>query len=276
MTIRRVLITFNNRPGSPELARQIQGELSRSAEVECVNVHDLQGLYRADLAFSIGGDGTVLGCLRALEDCGNTPVIAVSMGTVGFITEVRPEMWKEVYDRLRDGQAALSRRRLLSSEVKLPGGEWEPFADALNDIVITNKERTKILNLEMTINGRYAGALRSDGVIVASPTGSTAYSMAAGGPILDPEMEAMVISPICPFTLSNRPVVVGGNSVVEFGIPGNQSAEVAADGQMCRSLAPESQVRVSCAGTALLAGPGGRSFIEVVRRKLHWDGGINA
>ncbi|MDY4888974.1 MAG: NAD(+)/NADH kinase [Sphaerochaetaceae bacterium] len=278
--IERILIVFNK---SKDKAEAIVSEMKEFFDDKCLNIMDVGELEHsdsrlcADLAFSIGGDGTVLTCCRALSDCESTPIIAVNLGTFGYITEVEADRWKETYIEFAEGRLDLSKRKMLSSYYRKPGQtEFTFFSDALNDIVISGSGISKVLKLDMFINGCFGGAIRSDGVIVASPTGSTAYSMAAGGPVLDPYMDAMIINPICPFSLSNRPIVVSGGSTVSFLVKNDQRTGIClnADGQVLMELGEGDAVKIVSEKKALFVNPGRRSFFEVVREKLRWDGGI--
>ncbi|MDD2232132.1 MAG: NAD(+)/NADH kinase [Sphaerochaetaceae bacterium] len=276
-----ILIVCNrSKAGAEQLSQDISSFFSDKA-VTCLDANQLeesQSKLCVDLAFSIGGDGTVLTCCRALSDCESTPIIAIKMGTFGYMTEVDAAHWKDVYKQYIEGIIGLSERRMLTASLSRSGCCFEPFSDALNDIVISGSGGARIVKLNMFINGCFGGAIRSDGVIVASPTGSTAYSMAAGGPILDPEMNAMIITPVCPFSLSNRPIVIGGDSSVEFQVLEDQRTGVSlnADGQVEKMLVEGDRIRIESTKRALFVNPQKRRFIEVIRDKLHWDGGFHA
>lgn len=282
LDFKRILIVYNDlKDGALKLAEEIKSSFP-DAVVDLTPVSGLERDNRklcVDLAFSIGGDGTVLSCCRALSDCQHTPIIAINLGTFGYITEVQKDRWREVLDGYCRGELPLSERMMLTCEVKKAGNDrFMPFSDALNDIVISSSGISKVLKLDMHIDGFYGGAIRSDGVIVASPTGSTAYSLAAGGPILEPGMNAMIINPICPFSLSNRPLVVSGESSIEFSVSAFQRTGLvlSADGQVACRIGESDVVRITSFKRALIVSTHERSFIELIREKLHWDGGMNA
>jgi NAD+ kinase len=188
-----------------------------------------------DIAFTLGGDGTVLYAARTLAHTG-TPILPIHLGTVGFLAGERHE-WLTVYRQWLDGKSRLSSRCMLEFSVERAG--LPVFSGiCLNDVVISSSGIAKLIRLRAKTEvapGEYAelGYYRSDGLIIATPTGSTAYSMAAGGPILDPEMEAQIICPICPFTLSNRPLVLPSRQTLHITVETAQRSGVllTADGQ---------------------------------------------
>lgn len=282
MEIKRLLIVYNStKKGALAMVEEIKAYFP-----DClISTFTIAQLRKedprlcVDLAFSIGGDGTVLSCCRALSDCIHTPIIAINLGTFGYITEVQTSNWKDIYQKFAEGSIGVSQRMMLTGEIKRKGHEeYEVFSDALNDFVISSSGITKIVRLDMFVDGSYGGGIRADGVIVASPTGSTAYSLAAGGPILEPSMNAMIINPICAFSLSNRPIVISGNSVVEFEVLEGSKVGLAllADGQVTCEISQGDMVRISIRKKALLVNSQQRSFFDVLREKLHWDGGVNA
>lgn len=278
MRMERILVVYNKRKSG---ARELAGEIAAHFEGAAVSVMEVDQLengsskFCADLAFSLGGDGTALTCCRALSDCQRTPIIAVNMGSFGYITEVAAKDWRRVCDLYTAGRLPLAERRMLTCSIQKGGaGEFTPFSDALNDIVVSGSGISKIIRLEMRIDSCFGGSFRSDGVIVASPTGSTAYSLAAGGPILDPLMDALVVTPICPFSLSNRPIVVRGGSAVEFRVCERQRTgiRIDADGQVAGALEEGDRVRIQSLKRALFVDPGNGGFIQIIREKLRWDG----
>ena len=163
----------------------------------------------ADLAVALGGDGTMLFSARSLFKR-NIPILAVNLGRVGFITEVAKNEWLEAFLKYRNGELGVSERILLDVEVLRKEKRVSGFY-GLNDAVVSSSGISKIIRLQVALSGTSLGEYRADGVITATPTGSTAYAAAAGGPILDVDMEALIITPICPYTLANRPLVVQGS-----------------------------------------------------------------
>ena len=238
---------------------------------------EIPELERADLVFSLGGDGTVLFCSRIVESL-SIPILAVNIGDFGFITEISKHEWKSAFTRYQNGQLNLSRRVMIKVMVER-NGVRVAFHKGLNDAVISSNGISNIIRLNLKINETDLGKYRADGIIVATPTGSTAYSISAGGPILDPEMEALIINPICPFTLSNRPIVVSGNEVIHITVEEDQRTDVilSVDGQDAYPLKPGDEIIVERSQTkALLIRSDKRNFYDILRSKLNWSGGANA
>lgn len=230
-----------------------------------------------DFAFSLGGDGTVLYSARLLENRG-IPILAVNLGSFGFLTEISRNEWRGAFDAYRRGELGLSRRIMLKVMVEREGRRIKTLS-GLNDAVISANGISKIMELSLLLNRNDLGRYRADGIIISTPTGSTAYSVAAGGPILDPEMEAIIVNPICPFTLSNRPIVVSGNDVVQVQVRREQRADVilSIDGQEVFPLAGGDTVILEKSHSkALLVRSDKRNFYEVLRSKLNWSGGTDA
>ncbi len=234
-------------------------------------------IERADLAISLGGDGTVLFCARMLQDLG-IPILAVNLGTFGFITEVSVDEWKEAFEKFCSGETILSHRLMFRVTVKRKDKNIL-LGHGLNDVVVNAIGISKVVKLELHLNETLLGTFRSDGIIVATPTGSTAYSLAAGGPIVDSEMEALIVTPICPFTLSNRPLVVSGNDIIKIKVMPKQRTTISLtiDGQETLPLEEGDAIIVEKSRSrVLLALSNKRNFYEVVRSKLQWSGGLHA
>ena len=226
-----------------------------------------------DLAFSLGGDGTVLFASRILS-ASKVPIIGINMGDFGFLTEITEGEWREAFDGYRDGRLEIAERFILKVVVERSESEIARFF-GLNDAVISAAGIAKIIRLSVSLAGHTLGRYRADGIIVATPTGSTAHSAAAGGPILDPRMDAMIINPICPFTLSHRPIVVPGTESISIEVEEQQRTEVlmTVDGQIVFPLVVGDRVRIerSDARARIVSAPR-RSFYEVLRNKLKWSG----
>jgi NAD+ kinase len=230
-----------------------------------------------DLAFSLGGDGTVLFSSRVLGPLG-VPIMAVNLGDFGFITEVSREEWPVTFEKYVEGKLGISSRIMIRIKV-LRNGDKIYDCIGLNDMVISAASISKIVRLSVSLSDTQLGEYRADGVIVSTPTGSTAYSVAAGGPILDPEMDAMVVNPICPFTLSNRTIVVPGDERVRTEVLENQRVELilTVDGQSALHLKPRDVIVVERAEKPVyIIRSDKRNFYEVLRKKLHWSGGSHA
>jgi NAD+ kinase len=230
-----------------------------------------------DFAISLGGDGTVLYSARILAPM-SVPILPVNLGNFGFITEVSKTEWKEVLAAYLDGALSLSRRLMIEVSVIREGLEVCRYL-GLNDAVIGAVGMSKLIRLELDVDGTRLGAYRADGVIFSTPTGSTGYSAAAGGPILDVDLHSMVITPICPFTLSNRPLVLEGSRTITAFVEKEQRSEVllSVDGQQTFELQEEDRVIVKkFKFTADIINSDIRNFYEVLRQKLHWSGGPDA
>jgi NAD+ kinase len=234
-----------------------------------------------DLAFCLGGDGTVLFAARTIAPLG-VPIFPINIGTLGFIAVVHPDQWRKVFEEWRLGRVGVSRRLMLDITVDRRSAN-AVTACCLNDAVISAAGIAKIIRLEVSSTGSALdgetmslGHYRSDGLIVATPTGSTAYSVAAGGPILDPEIDALIINPICPFTLSNRPIVVPAGETVIVDVEAEQRSAVllTVDGQQSFPLEPGDRIFIRKAPReAKIVASGRRGFYRALQTKLNWSGG---
>lgn len=233
-----------------------------------------------DLAVSLGGDGTVLYAARTMSPLG-VPVFPVNLGTFGFIAGVQPSQWREAFTRYLKGRAALSRRLMLEITVDRSGIEILR-GRCLNDVVISASGIAKVIKLKVSYSEPDSAALvklgsyRSDGLIVSTPTGSTGYSVAAGGPIVDPELEALILNPICPFTLSHRPMVLPAKERVLVEVEDEQRSDVllTADGQVTEKLKCGDRIFLNKAPYhCLLVESDRRGFYQALKTKLAWAGG---
>lgn len=280
--IEKVIIVANwHKPQAEQLVAEIQKYLrEQSIAVQVIAITgrtNTPEIGEVDLIISVGGDGTVLFCSRIVQDRG-IPILPVNLGTFGFITEVSITEWVEAFDAYRSGKIGLSHRLMLRAVV-YRGDERLFLCHGLNDLVVKANGTSNIVQLRLHLNETLLGTFRADGIIVATPTGSTAYSMAAGGPILDSEMDAMIVTPICPFTLSNRPLVVSGEDVIKIEVLAGQrtSINLSLDGQEMLPLQEGDVVLIERSrNRALLVLSGRRNFYEVVRTKLNWSGAPNA
>jgi len=230
-----------------------------------------------DIAFSLGGDGTVLNTARCLAPLG-VPILPVNLGSLGFIASVNRDEWLDVFSLWERGEISLSRRCMLEISVERASKIILENV-CLNDVVISASGIARLINLNAYIgtggNATSLGSYRCDGLIIATPTGSTAYSMAAGGPILDPEMEAMILNPICPFALSNRPFVLPSRQTVAVTVADEQRSGVllTVDGQDTFNLECADRVYVKQAPHyAMLISAGRQSYYSALRTKLFWSG----
>lgn len=240
----------------------------RSGE-SVVDRHALAGL--ADLAIVVGGDGTLLSAARSLAEA-NVPVLGVNLGRLGFLADVSPDEMHQQLDEILAGRYAEERRSLLHASVYRNGLSVSE-SDALNDAVIHKWDIARMIELDVSIDGRFVYALRADGLIVSTPTGSTAYALSGGGPILDPALQAVVLVPICPHTLSNRPIVVNDNATIEVLVRGDDSsqAQITCDGQVNFGLVASDLVRISRKPHDLrLIHPSNHDHFDIMRKKLRW------
>ena len=233
--------------------------------------------YSTDLVIRLGGDGTVLHVARKVHDLG-LPILPVNLGTFGYITEVGKDEWKEAFERYVEKGDNLSRRLML--KVSVTRNKKKIFSSyALNEATISSSGISKVVKLELDLDNTYAGLFKADGIIVATPTGSTGYSLAAGGPILMSDISAFIITPICPFTLSNRPLVTGSETYCTIKVSEGQRTEVvlSVDGQSSIALMEGDEVNIEKSRSkALLILSHKRNYIEVIRDKLNWSGEMHA
>ncbi len=225
----------------------------------------------SDLAIVVGGDGTLLNAARSLAGAG-VPVLGVNLGRLGFLTDVSPDEMHERLDEIFAGEYEEEHRSLLHASVTR-NGRTVSESDALNDVVIHKWDIARMIEVDTTIDGRFLNSLRADGLIVSTPTGSTAYALSGGGPILDPALKALVLVPICPHTLSNRPVVVSDGVDIEIIVHGENStkAQITCDGQVNFELMSGDLVQIKRKDHDLrLIHPKKHDHFDIMRRKLRW------
>ena len=223
-----------------------------------------------DLVIVLGGDGTMLAAAR-LVGTRQIPVLGVNFGWLGYLTEFTLDESIPALDGLRDGRFSVDRRMLLDVRLKREGKIIASHR-ALNDAVVNKGAPVRMIELECNIDGMFVNSFRADGMIVATPTGSTAYSLSAGGPIVHPSMSAIILTPICPHMLSNRPVVVPGESAVEL-IFKEVSVDlmITIDGQIAINLQTGDRISLLRSETTFdLVRPMNRNYFEVLRTKLKW------
>jgi NAD+ kinase len=218
----------------------------------------------------LGGDGTMLAAARLAAPRG-IPILPINMGSLGFLTSFTVE---ELYPALGDtleGRFSLSERVMISVELER-AGKLIDTQRVLNEVVINKGALARMIELELAVDSDFVCRYRADGLIVASPTGSTAYSLSAGGPIVHPAVEAFVITPICPHTLSDRPLVIRDSCSIDMKLTGNtESVFLTLDGQRGIPLQPTDRVRISRAKDLLmLIQPPKKSYFEILRSKLKW------
>ena len=229
---------------------------------------------RADLLIAIGGDGTLLYAAR-LAARHAVPLLGVNRGRLGFLTDVMPQDMLPSVDAALAGELQADQRPLLTAQLRSAAGQ-PAQGFALNDVVMQKRETGRTLDFETRLNGHYVNTHTGDGIIVASATGSTAYALSCGGPIIEPHLEALVIAPICAHTLSDRPIVVSARSLIEVALlerPDTQ-AQVTCDGAVLGALTPGGRLEVRTAVECItLLHPPGHDYYKLLRSKLHWGRG---
>ena len=250
-----------------ETAREVgaQLDLQRWQSADFASIGE-----RADLAIVLGGDGTMLNAARQLARF-RVPLVGVNQGRLGFMTDIaRSDMLSSMEDLLA-GKFSPESRMLLDAEV-LRDGKTMVSNLALNDVVVDKGAIGRMIEFELFIDGQFIYNLRSDGLIVATPTGSTAYSLSANGPILHPQVAGIALVPLCPHALSNRPILVGDRNEVEIRIIHANDSRAHFDGQVTVDLKRGDSVRISRSEYSIcFLHPPGYSYFAMLRRKLHWS-----
>ena len=218
----------------------------------------------------LGGDGTMIATARMIGDT-EVPVIGVNYGGLGYLAEFPIEELFSALDAILSGQYKVQERVMLAVEL-WRGEELITHSRVLNDVVVNKSALARILEIEAYLNGQYVNLFRADGLIVATPTGSTAYNLSAGGPLIYPSMNAIVITPICPFTLSNRPIVVPDESLIEVRLKTDkEEVALTLDGQVGFPLKVCDRVVIRKSNTTFkLVQPPNRNYFDVLRDKLKW------
>ena len=225
----------------------------------------------ADLIIAVGGDGTMLHA-AALTGNGKVPLLGVNRGRLGFLADISPAEMLENLEQILDGNYSRETRLLLEAKITASDGS-QRFAVALNDIVLQRRETGRMVDVETRIADRYVNTHAGDGLIVATPTGSTAYALSCGGPIIEPLLDAVVIVPICPHTLGDRPIVIPANLDIEVRLlrRHDTKAEVSVDGHSLGELDPDDRLLISeSADRITLIHPPGYDYYGILRSKLHW------
>jgi NAD+ kinase len=224
----------------------------------------------ADLVVIFGGDGSMLAAARALAPTG-VPLLGVNQGRLGFMTDIALGSMLEQVGRIMEGEFTIEPRSMLHVEVARATSCLYD-SDALNDVVLSKGGTGRLIEFLVQIDGQFVYDLRSDGLIVATPTGSTAYALSSNGPILQPSVPGFVLVPISPHTLSNRPIVISENAVIEIALKRAADARLHVDGQPQVELAEGDRIVIRRAGhPARLVHPPGYSYYAMLREKLHWS-----
>lgn len=227
----------------------------------------------ADLIVAVGGDGAMLHAAR-MAAMADVPVLGVNRGRLGFLADVGPEQMLQSLDDALAGRCQAERRMLLAAQILTNGRPIDALA--LNDVVVAKRETGRMVDVRTWVNGAYVNTHVGDGFIIATPTGSTAYALSCGGPIVHPSLDAVVLVPVCPHTLSDRPIVVPAGSVVEIELADRfeSRAQVVCDGIVLCDLDPGVRLRIERARVrATLLHPPGHDYYRILRSKLHWGRG---
>ena len=248
----------------------VESATAQYAEIQGFDTLALMSIRKqVDLAIVLGGDGTMLSVARALYN-NDVPLIGVNRGRFGFLTDINSEQMTASIARILAGEYTAESRLLLTANISR-AGKLLYSGIALNDLVVSKAEQSRLMELELHIDGHYVNTMRADGLIVATPTGTTAYALSAGGPILYPTLEAITLVPICPHTLTNRPIAINSNSVVEITIKNTKDARAHLDGQEKYNLQEGDVVHVERAlKTVTLLHPLGHNHFDMLREKLRW------
>src|SRR5947199_3167407 len=278
------LIAHTGKAGVAKLAREVSREFkerslqviveSATAQIAKLKAGGsvAQIAQCADLIVVLGGDGTILNVVNMAGE-NLKPIFGINVGSLGFLTCVNSSAYREAVDAIASGRISYSKRSLLSVELRTNKSALSSV-HALNDAVVSRGDLSRLIKLDAKVNGEVLTEFNADGLIIATPTGSTAYSLSAGGPILSPESGVFVITPICPHVLTNRSVIVSDSSVIEIS-PGSKEYPtfLSVDGREPMRLPPRAQIAIRRANAMLQLGflPD-VSFFSVLRHKLKWTG----
>ena len=225
---------------------------------------------QADLLIVLGGDGTLLSVARAAHPH-NIPILAVNLGSLGFLAEISIDELYPTLENILAGKFEIENRMLLNACIWRNGEKVEDH-NVLNDVVINKGAVARVINLQVLVDGQYMTSYRADGLIIATPTGSTAYSLSAGGPIIHPSMHTLVLSPICPFTLTNRSILIPDQSVIQVKLAAEyDDVRVTLDGQEGYDMRAGDILEIKKTKTSfqLIRGPN-KNYYQILRDKLHW------
>ena len=235
------------------------------------NYYDKKNITsNSDIVIVVGGDGTFLSVARLVKDY-SIPIIGINLGGLGFLTEITLDEMYDVLDDIFKGNFTINERMMLKASIYRSGEKISSYS-VLNDVVINKGTLARIIELKTSINDNFVTKYRADGLIVATPTGSTAYSLAAGGPIIYPELNCIILTPICPHTLTNRPIVVSGDDIITVELNSlDNDVMITLDGQVGFSLRDEDIVKIEKdeKKTLILTSPR-KNYFETLRTKLKW------
>ena len=245
--------------------------LTKHLDGAAVNVLPTAALAEADLVIAIGGDGTMLYASRMVRETG-TPILGINRGRLGFLADVTPHDMIDSVEQVLSGNYSTDSRLLLAARLRHVDGS-EELGYALNDVVLQRRETGRMVDFETRVGGQYVNTHSGDGLVVATPTGSTAYALSCGGPIIEPQLDAVVIVPVCPHTLTDRPIVVPADQPIDVNLlqRDNTKAEITVDGFSMGEIEPNDNLRISAANNRVtLVHPPGYDFYGILRSKLFW------
>ncbi|HZK20372.1 MAG TPA: NAD(+)/NADH kinase [Treponemataceae bacterium] len=276
-----LIVSNTDKKKSLSLATEIQLFLKdcniRVSVVEFCGINKPLCLDKIDFIITLGGDGTVLYAARKCSKY-DIPVFPVNLGEFGFIAGIQPDCWEKRLRNFLEGKEILTRRALLNGSISRADQTLISY-EAMNDIVISSRDVARIVSLNVKAGAICFGQFKADGIIVCTPTGSTAYSAAAGGPIVDPRLDALILNPLSAFSLSNRPLVLPPEEILSIIVLPSRSTEVVVswDGQEHYNVEAGDIITIKKSSQSIrLAGCGIDTFYTALRSKLHWSGGPHA
>lgn len=238
----------------------LEGVVSASRE-------DMPGVV--DVIVVFGGDGTMLSVARSIEDR-KAQILGVNLGSLGFLTEFTLDELYPAMERLLARKHTIDRRWMLKTEVRQRNGSVKTY-QALNDTVINKGALARIISMETFVNEDFIANFLADGMIISTPTGSTAYSLSAGGPIVYPTLDSLIMTPICPHTLTNRPLVIPAESTIRVVVKSGEDVMLTVDGQVGVALNEGDEIRCTRSEYQIeLIQPGNKGFFDILREKLKW------
>ncbi len=265
-----VLVRFLLDRGKTVVVNESASQYAGGAEVEVADHHYIG--QHCDLAIVVGGDGTILNAARTLCDF-DIPLVGVNQGRLGFLADISPdELTERMTEILERGEYLLEERFLLHASL-LREGETIAEGNAFNDVILQKWNMARMIEFDTYINDQFVNSQRSDGLVVSTPTGSTAYALSGGGPLMLPTLDAIVLVPICPHTLSNRPIVVNGGSHITLVLNdcNNDHAQLACDGQINISLLQRDHIQIRKKEKSIkLIHPADHDHFQMLRAKLRW------
>ncbi|MFH1096866.1 MAG: NAD(+)/NADH kinase [Candidatus Desantisbacteria bacterium] len=268
--VAREVISFLTKNGDHLVVMDMKAAVAMEYEKLGVDSIEMQGV---DLILAMGGDGTMLHTVRMIEGK-SIPILGINLGSLGFLTEVTEEELYSTLTNILQGHYQIEKRMMLSIKIIRQTSTLATFK-ALNEAVVAESEIARMINLKVFIDAEYLTTYRADGLIISTPTGSTGYSLAAGGAIVVPRMKVLMLTPVCPHTLTARPMIIPENSKITVEVISSGQSILTIDGQQTYSLEFADRIEIErAAEETCLIKPQQCGFYEVLRNKLKWGGGI--